>query len=119
MFGSATIDIAIGMIFVFLLVSLIASTINEIILSLLNMRGKELLRGIKHFWTMPTLQAWSRSSITTARFSGSFRETSIPKRRVIFHRTYLPKILSWRFLILFQPRNRLVSSKMLLPCYCL
>src|SRR5438067_9576368 len=47
MFGSATIDIAIGIVFVFLLVSLIASTINEIILSYLNMRGKDLLRGIK------------------------------------------------------------------------
>jgi hypothetical protein len=47
MFGSAIIDIAIGMVFVFLLVSLLASTINEMALSLLNMRGKELLRGIK------------------------------------------------------------------------
>jgi hypothetical protein len=47
MFGSATIDIAIGMVFVFLLLSLIASTINEIILSFLSMRGKELLRGLK------------------------------------------------------------------------
>ena len=43
MFGSFTFDIAIGIVFVFLLLSLIASTINEIILSLLNMRGKELL----------------------------------------------------------------------------
>jgi hypothetical protein len=32
MFGSAIIDIAIGIIFIFLLVSVIASTINEIIL---------------------------------------------------------------------------------------
>jgi hypothetical protein len=47
MFGSSMIDIAIGMAFVFLLLSLIASTINEIILSFLNMRGKELLRGLK------------------------------------------------------------------------
>jgi hypothetical protein len=47
MFGSSTIDIAIGMVFVFLLLSLIASTINEILLSLLNMRGKDLLRGLK------------------------------------------------------------------------
>jgi hypothetical protein len=47
MFGSSTIEIAIGMVFVFLLLSLIASTINEIILSSLNMRGKDLLRGLK------------------------------------------------------------------------
>jgi hypothetical protein len=47
MFGSSIIDIVIGMVFVFLLLSLLASTINEIILSFLNMRGKELLRGLK------------------------------------------------------------------------
>jgi hypothetical protein len=47
MFGSSTIDIAIGIVFVFLLLSLIASTLNEIILSFINMRGKELLRGLK------------------------------------------------------------------------
>jgi hypothetical protein len=47
MFGSTIIDIAIGIVFVFLLLSVIASTINEIILSFLNMRGKELLEGVK------------------------------------------------------------------------
>ena len=47
MFGSSVIDIAIGIGFVFLLLSLIASTINEMILSFLNMRGKGLLQGLK------------------------------------------------------------------------
>ena len=47
MFGSSIIDIAIGIVFVFLLLSLIASAINEMILSFMNMRGKELLRGLK------------------------------------------------------------------------
>jgi hypothetical protein len=47
MFGSSIIDVATGIVFVFLLMSLIASTVNEIIFSFLNMRGKELLRGIQ------------------------------------------------------------------------
>jgi hypothetical protein len=47
MFGSSIIDVAIGIIFVFLLMSLIATAVNEIIFSLLRMRGKELLRGIQ------------------------------------------------------------------------
>lgn len=46
MLSSTFLDTAIGIIFVFLLLSLIASTINEIILSFLSMRGKMLLRGI-------------------------------------------------------------------------
>src|SRR6266404_7474071 len=47
MLASSFLDTAIGIIFVFLLLSLIASSINEIILSLLNMRGRMLLDGIK------------------------------------------------------------------------
>lgn len=47
MFGSSMLDIAIGIIFVFLLLSVFATAINELILSSLNMRGKELLRGIQ------------------------------------------------------------------------
>ena len=47
MFGSTFIDTAIGISFVFMLLSLIASTVNEIILSAVNLRGKELLKGLK------------------------------------------------------------------------
>lgn len=41
------IDIAIGIIFVFLLLSVFATTINELLASLLAMRGKRLLSGIQ------------------------------------------------------------------------
>jgi hypothetical protein len=47
MIASSLLDTAIGIVFVFLLVSLIASSVNEIILSFLNMRGRMLLEGIK------------------------------------------------------------------------
>ena len=47
MIGSTIIDVAIGIVFLFLLVSLFASTLNEIVLSFLNMRGRDLLRGLK------------------------------------------------------------------------
>jgi hypothetical protein len=47
MFGSAMLDIAIGVVFIFLLLSVFATTINELLFSLLSMRGKELLRGIQ------------------------------------------------------------------------
>jgi hypothetical protein len=46
MFGSSVLDIAIGAVFLFLLLSVFATTINEIIFSFFNMRGRELLRGI-------------------------------------------------------------------------
>lgn len=44
--SSSFLDTAIGIVFVFLLLSLIASTINELVLSFLSMRGKMLLQGI-------------------------------------------------------------------------
>jgi hypothetical protein len=46
MFGSSVLDIAIGAVFLFLLLSIFATTVNELIFSFLNMRGRELLRGI-------------------------------------------------------------------------
>lgn len=47
MFGSATLEIALGMIFIFLLLSVVCSTINEWIASILNLRGKTLQSGIR------------------------------------------------------------------------
>lgn len=53
MFGSATIEIAIGMIFIFLLLSLVCSTINEWIASIFNLRGKTLQSGIRRLLEDP------------------------------------------------------------------
>jgi len=45
--GSSIVDVALGIAFVFFLLSLIASTLNELILSFSNMRGRFLLEGLK------------------------------------------------------------------------
>jgi hypothetical protein len=47
MFGSAVLDVAIGVIFVFLLVSLIVTTANEFVAALLSSRAKWLKIGIE------------------------------------------------------------------------
>jgi hypothetical protein len=46
-FGSTVLEVAIGMIFVYLLLSLLASAINEYIEATLNYRGKNLRKGIE------------------------------------------------------------------------
>ena len=46
MFGLEILDIAIGLIFVYLLLALLATAVNEYIAAVLNRRGKELARGI-------------------------------------------------------------------------
>src|ERR1700728_2715065 len=46
MFGSSVLDISIGAIFLFLLLSVFATVVNELVFSFLNMRGRELLQGV-------------------------------------------------------------------------
>ena len=47
MFGSALLDVAIGMVFVFLLLSLICSAFNELLETRLKNRARDLEKGIK------------------------------------------------------------------------
>jgi hypothetical protein len=47
MFGSNILDVAIGLVFVFLFLSLICSALNELLESLLKNRGRDLERGIR------------------------------------------------------------------------
>ena len=53
MFGSATLEVILGMIFIFLLLSVICSTINEWIASSLNLRAKTMQSGIRRLLEDP------------------------------------------------------------------
>lgn len=53
MFGSNAFEIAIGIVFVYLLLSLLCTVINEGIANILGMRGKNLLEGIKNLLNDP------------------------------------------------------------------
>lgn len=47
MFGLATLDILIGMAVVYTVLSLVVTTVNELVAQLLNLRGRTLLSGIR------------------------------------------------------------------------
>jgi hypothetical protein len=47
MFGSNILDVAIGLMFVFLFLSLICSALNELLESWMKNRGRDLERGIR------------------------------------------------------------------------
>ena len=47
MFGSTILDVAIGIVFIYLLVSLVISATNELIAALLKSRAKNLSKGIQ------------------------------------------------------------------------
>jgi len=48
MFGSDILDVVIGMVFIFLLLSLVCSALNELLEALLKNRARDLERGIGH-----------------------------------------------------------------------
>src|SRR5580704_8500978 len=53
MFGSNALEIAIGIVFVYLLLSLLCTVINEGIANFFEMRGKNLLEGVKNLLNDP------------------------------------------------------------------
>lgn len=53
MLGSSVLDVAVGMIFIYLLFGILVTAINESISSLLNKRGRNLLEGIKNLLNDP------------------------------------------------------------------
>lgn len=53
MFGSTILEVAIGMVFVYLLLSLICSALNELIEAKLKMRAKDLERGLLTLFNEP------------------------------------------------------------------
>lgn len=66
------LDIAIGIIFIYLLLSVFATAINEIILSKMNMRGKELLRGIATLLSDPQLTGLAKDVYNHGQVYGLF-----------------------------------------------
>ena len=55
MFGSAILDTAIGLIFVFLVVSLIVSAANELLAALFKWRANNLFLGIRQLLQDPSV----------------------------------------------------------------
>lgn len=58
MFGSTILDAAIGIIFIYLLVSLVISAINELIAAMLKSRAKNLAQGIQALLQDPSQAGW-------------------------------------------------------------
>src|SRR6266481_2038495 len=58
MFGSTILDVAIAIVFIYLLVSLVISAINELIAALLKSRAKNLVKGIQALLQDPSPTGW-------------------------------------------------------------
>lgn len=65
LFGSTVLEVAIGMIFIYLLLSLLASAINEYIEALVNNRGKSLRKGIELLLNDQTTKGANHEDLAT------------------------------------------------------
>ena len=58
MFGSTILDVAVAIVFIYLLVSLVVSAINELIAAVLKSRAKNLVQGIQALLQDPSQAGW-------------------------------------------------------------
>src|SRR5215469_16047489 len=60
MFGSDILDVAVGLVFVYLLASLIVSTVSELLAGWLGWRADKLLDGIRNLINSPGAKDWAK-----------------------------------------------------------
>jgi hypothetical protein len=82
MFGSTILDVAIGMVFVYLLISLICSALNETIETRLKNRSKDLEKGIVNLLGDPDLakQIYEHPLVKALYPAGGDKPSYIPSR---------------------------------------
>jgi hypothetical protein len=80
MLGSSTLEVAIGVIFLYLLLSLLCTAINEGIASLLNKRGKNLFEGIKNLLNDPLFTGLAQQLYTHGLVNGISQNATNPEK---------------------------------------
>jgi hypothetical protein len=81
MFGSSILEVAIGVIFMYLLFSLVSSALNEYISSLLNKRGEELFEGIKNLLNDPNYTGLAQKLYNHGLVDGISQGSNDPNKR--------------------------------------
>ncbi len=89
MFGSNILEVAIGIIFVYLLLSLICTALNEGIASLIDKRGRNLVAGIKNLLNDPQFTGLAQQVYNHGLIGGISQHASNPNKM-----TRLPSYMS-------------------------
>lgn len=80
MFGSNILEVAVGVVFVYLLLSLVCTIVNEGIASLINQRGKILIAGIKNLLNDENLSGLAQQMYNHGLVVGVSENGSNPKK---------------------------------------
>ena len=89
MFGSSILEAAIAVIFVYLLLSLMCTALNEGIASLIQKRGKNLFEGIKNLLNDPTFTGLAQQVYNHGLIGGISQNAAKPGKQ-----TRLPSYIS-------------------------
>ena len=81
MFGSSVIEIAIGVVFVYVVLSLSCTAVNEWIASVINKRGKNLFEGIKNLLNDPTCTGLAHQVYNHGLVNGISKDPVAPDKR--------------------------------------
>ncbi len=84
MFGSSMIEVAIGVIFVYLLLSLVSTAINEFVASCLKKRSDNLLEGVKNLLNDQDFKGLAQQLYTHGLVQSISKEAMNPKKSNIF-----------------------------------
>jgi len=111
MLGSSVLEVAIGVVFVYLLLSLICTALNEGISSLLNKRGKNLFEGVKNLLNDPEFTGLAQQVYHHGLVDGISQNSSDPDMK-----TRLPSYMhannfSLALLDILGARGAIVSAK--------
>src|ERR1700730_114472 len=79
MFGSSVLDVAIGLIFIYLLLSLACTALNEVLASFLNKRGAYLFEGVKNLLNDPAFTGLAQQIYNHGLVDSLSREATSPR----------------------------------------
>src|SRR5690242_20886250 len=80
MFGSGVLELAIGLVFVYLLLSLVCTAINEFIASAINKRGTNLFEGVKNLLNDPRFTGLAQHVYSHGLIDGMSKNASDSKK---------------------------------------
>ena len=81
MFGSNVLDVAVGVVFIYLLLSLVCTAISEAVATFINRRGENLFAGIKNLLNDPQFTQPAQQLYTHGLVAGISQDASNPRKR--------------------------------------
>jgi hypothetical protein len=110
MFGSNILEVAIGITFIYLLLSLICTALNEGMASLFDKRGKNLLEGIKNLLNDPKFTGLAQQVYNHGLIGGISQYASNPGKRTRLPSYMSPTSFSLALLDILAARGVLASK---------